>query len=604
MYFERSATEKRKRVLVGLAGGAALAMLICFWREIFMDIAFFWAVIKSSVLRFPFVNPPGATHALDITGYVLFTGMGLVFLLWTLAISQQALLPVRSLLDVIRTAANFVLFILRIHGPAVFVRDGQAYFDKEDKGREGPGVFVVDFNSAVVFEERIAPVQIEADSLLRQFLWEFYTAFGLTSRYESPRVRGAGLVFTRPRERLRGVVDLRKQFRIKLKEPSYTRDGIELACNSLALFSVGNEPDILWVTYAGEHRVENLREVNLQRSDRGGAYVATILDDLDPADKREIHHYAQMMEHEVAQRRTAWRPFSWQHPLPPMPTLQERVFAAVFSQARDEKQNILDWTQMPNQVITETYREVMSSINYDDLYGIHSNQPLPLLKYKTRMRLTMRNSGVLSYRLVFLQEGNLTPKRVYREDQLYTSDNQALKNPKPLRNAGIKVLMGSFSDPSPIWDAIYEQRLDAWRARWSSATQVRNAENELNASRAANRAYAEAQREVLLSLRRILNSATPSDYPDEAIAISLMQTLERLAADPETRKLLPSSTTDLLRNVYNYLIPAPMWGGGGMGMVPGSGGGSTPAFGLPTPGGPGSPATTGPVVTPSTGPIP
>jgi hypothetical protein len=108
----------------------------------------------------------------------------------------------------------------------------------------------------------------------------------LVNRKQSPRVCGPGIVFSRPRERIGGVVDLRKQFRLQANVPCYTRDRIELTTNVFAGFTIGQKPDILQVTYEGEFRPENLRVVTMERTENH-LRITGLLDELDEADRSE-----------------------------------------------------------------------------------------------------------------------------------------------------------------------------------------------------------------------------------------------------------------------------------------------------------------------------
>ena len=114
----------------------------------------------------------------------------------------------------------------------------------------------------------------------------------LADASESPRVCQPGIVFTRPRERIRGVVDLRKQFRLQPKVHCYTREGIELYANIFSMFTIGQDADILQVTYDGEMRPENLRVITLEERPGGLKRVTGFNDDLDEEDRKEIHEFA------------------------------------------------------------------------------------------------------------------------------------------------------------------------------------------------------------------------------------------------------------------------------------------------------------------------
>jgi hypothetical protein len=198
--------------------------VIAFGREILGVLSLFWTLFATIFLRFPFDGvDPNIIHSFNVIVFNCLFGFGLVFLLWLFLISAQALLPVSNLLEIYRTMWHFWLYITRRHGQAVHVRDGEANTTREDEKRRGHGVIVVDFNSAVVLEERdVSPglTRLFFNSGLR-----LLHLLNLSDPPVSPRVCGPGIVFTRPGERIRGVVDLRKQFRIQPNVTCYTAKG-------------------------------------------------------------------------------------------------------------------------------------------------------------------------------------------------------------------------------------------------------------------------------------------------------------------------------------------------------------------------------------------
>ena len=214
MYLERPGVSKRS-LLIGITFGVlVLLFIVSFWNEIIQSFQFLWGLITFALLPNSMVSPPvsGSWSVAVVCFNVLF-GFGLVFAGWLFLLSRQAVLPVNSFLDVWRTTWHLFLYTLRLHGPAIFVKDGKALVTREDERRVGPGVVVVDFNSAVVLEEMILPSGFFA--VLKVFSRSCFWCCVLTDRFELPRARGCGVIFTRPAERIRGVVDLRRQFRMQ-----------------------------------------------------------------------------------------------------------------------------------------------------------------------------------------------------------------------------------------------------------------------------------------------------------------------------------------------------------------------------------------------------
>ena len=160
MYLERPGVSKRS-LLIGITFGVlVLLFIISFWNEIIQSFQFLWGLVTFGLLPNSVVAPPvsGSWSVAVVCFNVLF-GFGLVFAGWLFLLSRQAVLPVNSFMDVWRTTWHLFLYTLRLHGPAIFVKDGKALVTRQDSRRVGPGVVVVDFNSAVVLEELILPLR-------------------------------------------------------------------------------------------------------------------------------------------------------------------------------------------------------------------------------------------------------------------------------------------------------------------------------------------------------------------------------------------------------------------------------------------------------------
>jgi hypothetical protein len=555
------ASKKTNRIIWGFLGFLILLSLISFWPEI--------RLLSGAA---PPVQQVGTPEKVVLKPELFlfcncFFGFFVVFLIWVGLISFQALLPItdffqdpiQCIQEAYRASWHLLLHIIHRHGPAIFVKDGKENSTSEDVKREGPGVVVVDFNSAVVLEERNLPPGL---SRVFRIIWlKIRELLKWIDAKESPRVRGPGIVFTRPRERIRGVVDLRKQFRMEFKVPCYTREGIELQSNVLAMFTIGQDPDILHVTYIGEPRPENLRVVTLDKRPDGHQRVTNFADELDEEDRREIHEFAQRTFRPGGlppEELPAYQHFS---PLPQTNRQvfnRDRVFSAVFAQARNSEQEELSWMDLPTRVAASMYREQLLQINYDELYDVREErEQFPLPGYKGKLRLAMRNNGILAFRLIFhhnyFRDHTLLIRgRIYREDNLLVSQACQLKASKVLRDRGIKVVFSGFGDPAPVNPRIYDQRLDSWRASWAQETEINLAGHDLEAARLQSRAHADAQQDLWRSLSIILNQ---QQLGEEALALRIFQALDQAATDPKTQALLPGNTIDLMRQLNTLLLP-------------------------------------------------
>ncbi|MBI4929089.1 MAG: hypothetical protein HY835_15075, partial [Anaerolineae bacterium] len=282
---EEQSNRRRRTILGSIAAGFILAFLIAFWGEL-RDVLLMIVQIPNGFTSERFDSLLNLGY--NLQWFVLFA------LAWIVLVSFQALLPAGSFADYLRTAYQFVVYIFGQHGPAVFVKDGKVLSTREDV-RDGPGVAVVDFNSAIVLEERLPPPGIGSgyDSAMHRFFW----SLGLADKAESPRVMGPGIVYTRSRERIRAAIDLRRQFRMVRGINGYSRNGIEVSTNVWAIFTVGQDPDVVQVTYDGEARPENLRVVNFEALPDGHLRMVSMSDELDRQDRQEIHHHFQVLRH-------------------------------------------------------------------------------------------------------------------------------------------------------------------------------------------------------------------------------------------------------------------------------------------------------------------
>ncbi len=539
------------------------------WGMIFFLILLFVALFWNEIGQVTGLRPaaqPENSFALALQGqnepspfrvlcFSCVPGFFLVFFLWMTLISYQALLPIDNIMvrpqkafkEAYRTAWYLLFYILRRHGPAIFVRDGEQITTRSDEGRsDWPGVVVVDFNSAVVLEERNGPPGIPGAFAKLTNL--FFQVIGVYDPPENPRICGSGIIFTRPRERIKGVVDLRKQFRLQPDVRSYTRDGIELYGNVWSITSVGMEADRLEVAFQGLPAPGNLRVVRMSTLPNGYQRVTSFEDVLDEEDQREIFDLWES-------GRLEFTTFDMLEPQ--QDTFRERVFAAVNSQAHSGGE-VLPWTDLPKRVAVGFFREEMSHINYDELYDVRESGEFPLPGYKDRLSKRMRNNGILAFSLIQYGRPNskslqqLRQGQVYAARQLRRSRTRLLQNPKVLRDRGIRVIASGFGDLSPVNAEVYQQRLDAWKATWESDLAEQMANSDRKAMIEEGRAKVEAQQELWMSLSRLFED---QEYTEEALALRVLQALDQAAADPRTRALLPANTLGMLQYINTLLLP-------------------------------------------------
>jgi hypothetical protein len=111
------------------------------------------------------------------------------------------------------------------------------------------------------------------------------------------------------------------------------------------------------------------------------------------------------------------------------------------------------------------------------------------------------------------------------------------------RELGVVIRGANFSVPQPP-EVVTEQRVRTWQARWAGQVLETYAEGEARALEHIERARAQAQMEMIKGIVRgfdqLAQSGTP--IPKELIVLRLIEALERMVGDPQTREMLPQDT--------------------------------------------------------------
>ncbi len=502
--------------------------------------------------------------------------LGLIgFLIWT-AILSQYVLPIQGGKDRLQIFTRLLLFLSGKHGMAIQVKEGRSIQHPDEEFRRGPGVILIDSSSAAILERRVLPYGLMMHLLLRfvYFIIGYIRRLFKQEKTEQPiphyRVLGPGLHFTQaadfpklPKwdEKLHAVADLRPQVRGRADVQGYTSEGIELNTSVSVIFSVGQVPEVLYVTYQGDEIPENLRVVEIEEKPVNGAetsdnrprivpVVKALNDSLDPEDKQEIHLFLRRRTLSVSD--TDDHEFEDHDPAIPFVYNQNRIFAALISRAHDvEAGDFMDWTELPGEVATEVFRNLLATYQYDDLFRPEDPIAFRLNELRSQLNTRMRNLGVLAFQFVRRQDGlEIDVGQVWNADELMMSPKRIFRTPKILRRRGIKVLSAGFGELKPDHNLVREKLFDFWSSRWQQNTELIRADYGLQAVRIRDKARIDAQRDMASLLSRIL-----TDAPEEALALRVFQALENAAADPVTRQFLPADTINMLRNLYQVFIP-------------------------------------------------
>ncbi len=543
-----------------------LVFIIAFWGE----LTTFSNMITEIKVKNHLLN-----HALVKLAYNI-VGILLLFYLWTLVVSQFVL-PVQTSQERRLVFDRILRYFSKLHGPAVFIDRGVAIADDKEMPNTRPGVAFVDLCSAITLEKQWEHVETGKDLLSRirkslpyrivdravkTFTNKLYTL--LRRWLKVPvipeplvRIASSGLVFTDMNEKIRGIADLRPQSR-NADVRITTRDGFEIQVPVSVIFTIGEKPETLYVTYDWDvskgrwqdaTRYSDLRVVKINKERR---IVEKILDDLDETDQSEIHQYVRTHlpagdDHDEE--------FT-DHDNPPYHFDADRVFAALYSKALEASDSTpMNWTELPIHVAVEHLRNLIAEEDYDTLYQFNDPAQFPLYeRVMPEFKSFMRNQGVLSYQFIIWKNGNpIKEGETWLKRDIDFFQPQELKNSKVLRNRGIRVLGSGFSEFTPKHPGVREQLVDHWRARWENEANEIASKAEMEAINIVAQAKRIAYREIIGNLEL---AYTGESVPKDALALRLFQVLEQAIMDPKTQALLPKDGISMLVELRNYLTPS------------------------------------------------
>ena len=490
---------------------------------------------------------------LAILGAFAFWGMKLQVMVLTSA----TLLPVRfNMYTWWEVFYRLRRYLGGSHAPVVFAEEGEKTVRSDGFAEKGPSFVRVDACSAIVLErEPFVPRG------LARWMWVLsgkHPRQGL-----QPEVEGTGITFTRLGETVLDVADLRKQIRLRLGVLARTRDGIEVKNNVFALVTLGEDPDVIKVTYVDEEeKPENLRVVQVgERSPDHEAstspypiqVVSRLEDILDPADRREIHRFVQAYQagqivepQKSKERKSGWRPFKLD---------EDRVFAALQSEPYDvDEKKISDWTEIAAHHAVEIYRNALSQQTFDSLYYPEDSEKFPLGDLKAQVRRSVVHQGILAFEFVCRRDGfSFVEGQEWHPDEVESYPTRELTAHKVLRSRGMKVITVGVTDLHPSLDDVRKYYLfENWRSSWKKDTLIIRSDHELNAMRIIGHSRAQAQRDMAYTLNELLEK---KEFSQEALALRIFQALESVAADPATRSFLPKDTIYMMRTVKSLLLP-------------------------------------------------
>ena len=482
-----------------------------------------------------------------------------VYVLLYLWMMSQFILPIKLPSERIKVFRRLLLFITGGHGPAIFVKEGDIKGSLKELQSSRPGVAFVDLTSAIVMERlTFAPptAMSTAAAERRRRARVSQGDPGKPLQLETPMVRtaGPGVVFTEAGEKIRGVVSLRRQVRIKTNVNSITRDGFEVTAPIVTIFSLGDQPEILRLGYFGD-QASDIKVIQL---DDKNEFVRGSRDELDDDDQFEVHRYYQshsqyqdedsdeLLVNPVTDK--SHSPYIYD---------PERVFKAVYADAHRTSDDMVEsWLDLPTKVAVEIYHNLISSYRYTDLYQPKEETSFPFNEvFKPELARRVRNQGVLAFQLVVRKDGMFFAEgQEWNPDQLEIYPARYFNTSKVLRDRGIRVITATLPELRPVNPAVRRQLLEYWRAQWQREADLHMAPYDYQEIKVRAAARVQAQKDIVKSLFEVLQD---SSITPEITVMRLFQALETFAKEPATHKLLSGDTLNMLTKLQTWATEPP-----------------------------------------------
>ncbi|MCX8063198.1 MAG: hypothetical protein N3D16_11510 [Anaerolineales bacterium] len=433
-----------KRLILGIF----FISLIFYW-DLFRGVAQgFFLFFRLSNENTPLLNELFRYWGSFALGMLLFLFPFSIYLFLT----AYFILPNLSLEQHLELWKRLWLYLVGKHGAAVFVRNGKLVEEQGEKSKKGAGMLLIDRQSAVVVEE--------------------------LSRNRSTQVRvfSPGIVFLNPRQKIRGSVDLRPQQRTIHGLRAYTKDGVEILTDLSIVFTLGQAPEVLLVTYDLEQTqnqadADALRVIqfseplpSMQNPQMLCRTVSSLSNEIDPDDREEIHRFIQNFHrgtpyHSSQQQERAHGQFVVD---------PQRIMSAFYAiPPGQSSQTSMGWSDLPLQIAIDLFREFITSIPYASIYS--SDHPIShsLGELRSKFSKLIRNQGVLAFQYVHRKDNfPIREGDEWSSAELIFYPVQPLSSVKFLRSKGIKILSATFGELRPADEMIENRLFNQWLAAY------------------------------------------------------------------------------------------------------------------------------------------
>ena len=391
-------------------------------------------------------------------------------------------------------------------GPLIFVRDGQEISHYGEREKEGPGVVMVNSNSAIVLGNKVF---------------------------------GPGMRFTEGKK-IKTIFDLRRQIRTQEKVTAITRDGIEIETDIFVQFSISGIPHTIYVTEINNQ----IKTIEFDET----THKVTGFSNRFPSEERETNFkkvIQDLMKGEDPDRRLL-DPYNY--PEKGYRFNLQRVQTVYDNQPWDpETGKQIDWRNLPLAVAIEEFRNTIVRYPFDELFIKQDPQSqqmagaggeFPLSRIRIDFARRMRESGMVSF--YFVQGKDRQPVRIGDDilDPIKFVKVKFSKGEKdyllakilsqqPLARSAITVSGAWFGEVIPTDEEVQVQTIQNLIARWKSEAFKTEVSFEEQASLIRSRAKTQVQQDTVYALAEFLNS---KDQMKTAIILRIFQALEAATA--------------------------------------------------------------------------
>lgn len=497
--------------------------------------------------------------------FVLWTAL-LYFLLYKLSLFMmvQFLLPVTKWEDRKKAYNRISLFARGKHGAAISIKNGKQIARQSELDSKKPGVALVDLSSAIVLvqhdnveswflqgEDDPNPVAQKTQAI--KFPWKKKETN--LSPYDA---KGPGVVFIEKGQKIDSVIDLRQQTRTSDEVVVYTRNGIKVKSKVTVVFSLSDDPEVLQVGFVGGKNLGDLKILKTEQI-RNDVLIKDFYE-LQADDAEEIINSIYKNSTNTVVKELTGSPYRFN---------QNRVLAAVLTQARDKNGETIFWHNAPLEVAADIFRTTLVAVPYDnlssggDVYNLYNpdtsnknaipaSQALEDIKEDFSRKVKLR--GMVAFQFMEhlsgapFYKGQSVPLRSIKKRNPITLVNEKYNF---FRHRGIVVKKAFFSEIQAVEDKIQQKMAANWKAKIENEMAVSDSEYELEAIRVHNRNRSSLQEEMTHQLSSMFQS-TP--HFDEALALRVLQALETSVADASSKNMQSTDVYEILKNLHDWIL--------------------------------------------------